>query len=106
MPRLAALALPDRQRPRVGVEIVNPQPCTFLVTRTGFERRPHQAPKVRITGTQQSLAFGDREIADACSVGAGKWLDATPGLIARDLLIVEREVERGLEDGEGPISTC
>src|SRR5204863_1431612 len=61
--RLAALALTNGDRAGIGIEIAGHQPAQFAVSRASHKRGLNEQPKVRIRSVDQSLRFGDSEIA-------------------------------------------
>jgi hypothetical protein len=60
MARLAALALPDRQRIGIGIEVAHFQLCKLAVAAAGFQPSAHQRAKFWIARVDQSLRLRDR----------------------------------------------
>src|SRR5262249_43500765 len=106
VPHLVALALPDRERTGIPIEIVHPERREISEPRAGCEPRLYQQPEPTLTGVNEPLCFGNVEVADAGTIDALKPLDSRPCRIGRSLTVPPCHVQRGFQDGECPVCRC
>ena len=103
MARLASLTDADRDGSSVSVEVIHRKPNEFAIAGTRFQRGPHESSKGWVASIQQTLAFGNREIAHAGGISSLEWLDLPPFLIRRRFAFAPSQVERGLQLGKTSI---
>ena len=94
--RLARLRQPDKQRSQIRIEIADEQARELLIATARQQRGLDELPEIRVGGIYQPLGVRDRETLLPSGRGLREGLDARPCLVARDLFLAQRVIERGL----------
>jgi hypothetical protein len=96
MARLAGLTDVDRDGASVWIEVGHRKSNEFAIAGTCFERSTNEISKDGVASIQQTLTFGNCEIAHASGISSLEWLDLPPFLIRRRFAFAPSEVERSL----------
>jgi hypothetical protein len=105
LPRLAVLAFADEHCAGVRIKVLHLEARKLAVAGAGLQGAVHQRAEVWVGGIDQTLAFGNRQVAYARCVDAEEWLErAPPRLAATDQAVIGGVIERGLENGQHAIA--
>src|SRR5262245_62160749 len=106
MSRLAALALSDRERAGVGVEVMHLEGHELAKTGAGLEGGLREESKIWITPVDQPLCLVDLQIAYSRHIDVLERCHPRPFRVRRNLAVAPGSIECGPQDNHRPIRRC
>src|SRR5829696_1871316 len=103
MARLIGLALSNRDGARVGVEVVDLETDELAIPRTRLQGGLDDGPECRLARVYEAPSFSNRQVLDPRRINSAKWLHLAPCRVRGELAVIERVVQRGLQDREYPV---
>ena len=89
MPGLAALALPDKDRSRIRIEIANTQATELAISATGKQSGLDEIPEIALRGINQPAHLVLCEIAQSRRLDLAKRLHRPPCGVRGNLAVPE-----------------